>query len=640
MAEQTRFLDLSDYWHMVRRRLWVPIVFAVIIAGLAAAFIVTKTPTYLARAKVQVLPIVNPLLSSTALSGSAVEPDMATEAEIVSSVQVADLVREAVSPQTTAQQLLKGLRVELIGDSTVMYIGYEDPDKDAAQTLANAFAVAYLENRVAEDKETLDKKIVLFNDRIAEKQALLETAETDVERGLYHDDISELEDQRTDVENVREGLQGGQLYSQATRPETPTGIGLVPVIVLGSLVGALLGAGIAIAMGLMDDRVSDRHELSEQLDSPVLGVIPSVDGWNDRAEADLAMATEPGGAAAEAYRTLATNVRFLRSQHLLDVVVVTSALPGEGKSATATNLAWALAETGLHVVLVDADLRRPRASDFFGVPDGPGLRDALEGTSVRQLLTDTDLEGLSLLASGATPHDPVALLAQADSVFAELRALADVVIADSPPVLPVADASILAELGDGVILVHDPSISSKTALEEAVGQLTTAGGSIIGGAYNNISFSQRMGMGFTSYETYYGSDDRPEVPRRQRRGETRPVAPPQRATKPGAAKSSEWGAPVEPKAPVARREPVEPSEAAEPPAPAEPAAPGGPPVQADRAEPPVPADPSLPAEPPLPSEPPMPVEPTVAESDGSNNGDGTVVAPTRGGSAARGRRGE
>ena len=415
------------------------------------------------------------------------------------------------------------------------------------------------------------------------------------------------------------------------------------MIVLGSLVGALLGAGIAIAMGLMDDRVSDRHELSEQLDSPVLGVIPSVDGWNDRAEADLAMATEPGGAAAEAYRTLATNVRFLRSQHLLDVVVVTSALPGEGKSATATNLAWALAETGLHVVLVDADLRRPRASDFFGVPDGPGLRDALEGTSVRQLLTDTDLEGLSLLASGATPHDPVALLAQADSVFAELRALADVVIADSPPVLPVADASILAELGDGVILVHDPSISSKTALEEAVGQLTTAGGSIIGGAYNNISFSLTDGHGVQQL--------RHLLRLRRSSGGTETAATRRNATR-GATPACDQ---------TRRREGLRVERARRAEGAGCPAQAGGAERSrrgrrsgrarrfgrarsgrghraADPAEPPVPADPSLPAEPPLPSEPPMPVEPTVAESDGSNNGEGTAVAPTRGGSGARGRQ--
>jgi capsular exopolysaccharide synthesis family protein len=326
----------------------------------------------------------------------------------------------------------------------------------------------------------------------------------------------------------------------------------------------------------MEDRIDDRRELSDQIDAPVLGVIPSVEGWNDRSWADLVMANEPGGAAAEAYRTLATNVRFLRSQQLLDVVVVTSALPGEGKSATAANLAWALAETGLRVVLVDADLRRPRASDFFGVPDGPGFRDALEGTSVRELLIDTDVEGLSLLASGATPHDPVSLLAQAGTAMAELRSIAEVIVADSPPVLPVADASILAELGDGVILVHDPSISSRTALEEAVAQLATAGGSIIGGAYNNITFAQRAGLGFSNYDTYYGRDERAaSSKRRQPRDQGFERRPAPRPT-------------------VAK-----------------------------------------PTEPPMPTEPPIPVEPSPEDALDQQSGDGTPAQTRGGGSAHR-----
>ena len=134
----------------------------------------------------------------------------------------------------------------------------------------------------------------------------------------------------------------------------------------------------------MEDRIDDRRELSDQIDAPVLGVIPSVEGWNDRSWADLVMANEPGGAAAEAYRTLATNVRFLRSQHLLDVIVVTSALPGEGKSATAANLAWALAETGIRVVrsTPTSGVREPMSSS--ACPRGPGFRDAPEGTSVRE----------------------------------------------------------------------------------------------------------------------------------------------------------------------------------------------------------------------------------------------------------------
>jgi capsular exopolysaccharide synthesis family protein len=602
VAEQNRFLDLSDYWRMVRKRLWLPIVFAVIVAGLAAAFVMTKTPTYLARAKVQVLPIVNPLIGTSNLPASAIEVDMATEAEIVSSVDVAEIVRENLPTETPAGELLRGVRVDLVGDSSVMYIGYEDENNDSAQRLANAFAEAYLQNRIAGAQATLDEKIRVVNGRIDEARLNLRAAESGFERTVWAQQLQDLQAQRTELENVQGGLEGGRLYSRAILPETPTGVGLPPVIIGGALLGALIGAILAIGRGLLEDRIEDRHELSEQIDAPVLGVIPSVEGWSDRERADLVMATEPGGAAAEAYRTLATNVRFLRSQHLLDVIVVSSALPGEGKSATAANVAWALAETGLRVVLVDADLRRPRASEFFGVPEGPGFRDALEGISVRELLVDTDVEGLSLLGSGATPHDPVSLLAQAGRAMAELRSIADVIITDSPPVLPVADASILAELGDGVILVHDPSISSRTALEEAVAQLTTAGGSIIGGAYNNISVAQRLGLGFSNYDTYYGPDERAaSASKRRQVRETprRPSSGPPRPTR------QVFTPPVEP--------PVESS---------------------------VESASERPSEPPtMPVEPPMPVEPD-GEGREQQNGEGTTPAPIRGGGGTARQRNE
>jgi len=114
--------------------------------------------------------------------------------------------------------------------------------------------------------------------------------------------------------------------------------------------------------------------------APVMAVIPRVDGWGRSETAELVTREEPGAPASEAYRTLATNVRFLRSQQPLRILVVTSAMPAEGKSATAANLAVILAETGLRTVLVDADLRRPRASRFIGVPEHAGLREALDGT--------------------------------------------------------------------------------------------------------------------------------------------------------------------------------------------------------------------------------------------------------------------
>jgi capsular exopolysaccharide synthesis family protein len=235
----------------------------------------------------------------------------------------------------------------------------------------------------------------------------------------------------------------------------------------------------------------------------------------------------PGGPAAEAYRTLATNIRFLRSQRAVGVVVVTSALPGEGKSATTANLAVVLAETGVRTLLIDTDLRRPRAERFLGVPNGAGLREALDGArTLDDVVLATEIPNLSIVRSGSIPDDPVSLLAgpHAESVFHDMRRLGDIVICDAPPTLPVADASILAEVADVVLFVHDPAISSRTALEDAVRQLRTAGAEIAGGVYNNITTLQRNSLGYASYDQYYGPDDRSGAAKRARPARDEPVA--------------------------------------------------------------------------------------------------------------------
>ena len=177
MAEQTRFLDISDYWHMVRRRLWLPIVFAVIIAGLAAAFIVTKTPTYLARAKVQVQPIVTPsdqLGGPARVLGRARHGDRGRDRVFGARSPIwcgIDLTSETTAKTAPERPPGRGDRRQ-----PVMYIGYEDPDPDAAQTLANAFAKAYLENRIAAYRDTFDKRIDVVESRIDDEQARYDAA--------------------------------------------------------------------------------------------------------------------------------------------------------------------------------------------------------------------------------------------------------------------------------------------------------------------------------------------------------------------------------------------------------------------------------------------------------------------------------
>ena len=527
MSEPTaRILDLSDYWNMVRARRWVVVITAVILAFVAATYVLLKPNVYVSQVKVVVQPLINPTISN--LPGStanALTPDMGTESEIVKSITIAQDVVTKLNLTQTPQALLKHLSVSVVRDTTVMVLSYKDPEPQRAAQVAQAFAVAYLAQRNAAVEDSVNRAKAPLEAAIATNTATLKTIEAALastpssqtakvnllkfQLSTTEATIQELTTNVNGLEATGSASQGGDIVQNATIPNSPTGPNLPLAASLGLFLGAILGCGVAIVSGLRENKVGGRDELAHHLGAPVMAVIPRVEGWSRTETAELVTREEPGAPASEAYRTLATNVRFLRSQQPLRILVVTSAMPGEGKSATAANLAVVLAETGLRTVLVDADLRRPRASRFIGVNDRAGLREALDGTrDLVDVIQATDTENLWIVGAGVVPQDPVSLLAgpNADAVFDGLRRVADIVVCDAPPTLPVADASVLAEESDAVLFVHDPSISNRTALEDAVRQLRTAGANIIGGVYNNISAAQRNYLGYASYDEYYGPD--------------------------------------------------------------------------------------------------------------------------------------
>src|SRR5439155_13218725 len=158
------------------------------------------------------------------------------------------------------------------------------------------------------------------------------------------------------------------------------------------------------------------------------------------------------------YRTLATNIQYLGSREGLKVILVTSPLAGEGKTTTSANLAVALAQGGRRVILASADLRKPRLHRFFNVPNDRGLSDLLAGAAtLAQVARDPGVPNLRVIAGGSTPANPAALLGgpSAAATLTSLRDVADFIIIDTPPVLAVADASILAPLADGTLFVMD-----------------------------------------------------------------------------------------------------------------------------------------------------------------------------------------
>ena len=520
----TRILDLSDYWRMVRIRKWTVLIVAVLVAGLLAAYVTLKPAVYHAQATVQVNTIVNPLTGGKS-GNSSDSLDMPTEAAIAKSYPVASAVQQQLklthdAPAAREGRHRHGRALRLHHDNRLhgqvagaggrrrQCVRGDLPvpaqaDGDCRHRPGVASVPGAGQEHVG-DLKNLRAQHASASSPAAQHilAAQIDTASRDLSH--YQGQIAASSRQAaTDAASV------GSITQQASAPTAPAGPSLPIAIAIGLVVGAILGAALAIILGLRANRVGGRDELAIHLGAPVMAVIPKVEGWDKADDAELVTRLDPGAPASEAYRTLATNVRFYRSQQPLRVLVVTSALPSEGKSATAANLAVVLAETGLRTVLVDADLRRPRASRFLGVGEHAGLHEALEGTrDLVDVIQATEIENLWIVGSGTVPRDPVSLLAgpNAAGVFDGLRRVADVVICDAPPVLPVADASVLAEASDAVLFVHDPAISNRTALEDAVKQLRTAGGAIIGGVYNNVSAAQRSYLGYASYDSYYGQD--------------------------------------------------------------------------------------------------------------------------------------
>jgi capsular exopolysaccharide synthesis family protein len=527
-------LDLRHFLRTVRANAQVVLIVAVVCGLVAGLFVSFREPVYRAHTRIRVEPIVDPVLND--LQGSTsitVQPDMNTEVQIAQSRPIATSVRETLLgtgdeslvnelEQMTPQALLQSLTVEAVRDTTVIEITYEDPNPLHASRIANEFAKAYLAAR----KKQIETDVQGFLTPIADELELLENdyatkleavakATDPFTKGLLQADAIQLSEsmrvltaKETQMNLLKDTSAGGRVVATATVPEQPTGPSTPAAIALGLILGALLGSGVTIVRQLVVDRVARQEEIEEHLGAPVIGVIPAVPGWTERLAVHLITREDPASHVSEAYRTLGTNVRFAASRQPLNILLVTSALPEEGKSATATNLAMVLAQSGLRTILVDADLRRPRAGQFLDVPPGPGFREALEGwRELVDVIQVSEVPGLAVLRSGDTPPDPASLLSGPDveRVFAELRKAAEFIVCDAPPVLPVADASILAAKADGVLFVHDPSISPKTALVEAVRQLRTSGGQVIGGVHNNVTKSQRTYLGYARYETYYGS---------------------------------------------------------------------------------------------------------------------------------------
>jgi capsular exopolysaccharide synthesis family protein len=282
------------------------------------------------------------------------------------------------------------------------------------------------------------------------------------------------------------------------------------VAVAGLLAGLLLGSAVAFLRDQMDPRIRTLPEIRRALNFYVLGIIPGL--TREQLEAcgsiGLICHTLPRSFVSEAYRLIRTNFECLRRSHDAQVVLVTSPNMGDGKSTVASNLATSLAHAGRKVLLIDGDMRRPVQHEVFGLGRDRGLPHTLKDIlPLGRVVQPSAVENLDLLLAGPEVSNPAELLAapQLAQAIKEMRQTYDVVIIDTPPLLAVADASILAQSVDGIVLVVRTTTTCRPDVERMVELLQTLGTPVLGTVINGMTASE-MGLASGSGYGYgYGS---------------------------------------------------------------------------------------------------------------------------------------
>jgi len=532
----TGSVELRDYLTVFKRQLALILAIMVLGAAAAAAYSFRRTPVYDSTASV----LVRAITTNAFDPGQRIDQqlNMFNQRQLAQSEPVAAVAAKSLETTATPTQLLEHVRVDVPANSQILRVHYSDTVPLTAQRGADAFAKAYLAFREADARTQASTSQRSIQKDVARLQKDASAAEKAISDPNADSNARQAAQARlTSINNRLQPLLAqlngflsldftpGTVIAAADLPGSPASPNHRLDIGIGLLVGLFLGVVLAFVRDRTDDRLRGREDLAERLDRPVLATIPPLSKrvrqegklrWSRRNRDSLVTLEQPNSPAAESYRTLRTRMARLAAQLDINSVMVVSAGVGEGKSTTAANLAVVLAETGKDVLLVSADLRRPRVHHFFSLPNKTGLSNLLtDGTPPdkrkapvadgKQMASElwSVAPNLWVILSGPLPAHPSALM-DSDAMrqfLKEQRDLFDFIILDCPPALVVADAMALAPLADAVLVVADAKESDRNLVSRLKEEVEQVGGRIVGAVLNR---SKQAGKSTYYYES---SDD-------------------------------------------------------------------------------------------------------------------------------------
>ena len=330
--------------------------------------------------------------------------------------------------------------------------------------------------------------------------------EVDTNKSIYQSLL-----QRLKETEVTSGIKASnvQVVDYASTPLSPYKPNVRFNLLIAIAMGLMGGVFLAFLLEYFDNTIKTPDEIRDRLFLPVLGAVPRAYEANGR-EIEKAMVSNPKSPIAESFRTIRVSLSLSFPEHPPRSVLITSSQPLEGKTTVSSNLAISLVQAGSKVLIMDADLRKPRLHKIFLNGDGStyGLSTYLtRAVEIKELIKPTEVKGLDILPSGAIPPNPVELLSSTKmkELLGELAGKYDYIIVDSPPAVGVADALALSTMVDGVIIVASTGITQKEALRHLKRQLTGLRAQILGVILNRLEAGKR-GYGY-SYYYYYSHYD-------------------------------------------------------------------------------------------------------------------------------------
>jgi succinoglycan biosynthesis transport protein ExoP len=521
----TGSVEFRDYLAVFRRQAALVVAVTLLGAAAAAAWTFRRTPVYESTASV----LVRAITTNAFDPGQRIDQqlNMFNQRQLAQSEPVAQVAAKTLQTTATPAELLKHVGVDVPANSQILRIHYRDPVPLTAQRGADAFAKAYLAFREADaraqakaSQTSLQRDVTRLQKQAGDAERVIRNPDaSSADRQAAQARLSSLNNRLQPLLTQLNGFLAldftpGTVIAAADLPARPASPNRRLDVGVGLLVGLFLGVVLGLVRDRSDGRLRGRADLAERLERPVLATIPPLSRrvrtgrlrWKRRHRDSLVTLEQPNSPAAESYRTLRARMARLAGQLDINSVMVVSAGVGEGKSTTAANLAVVLSETGKDVLLVSADLRRPRVHQFFGLQNTTGLADLLTdpgpagkrrgaAADARQMASElwSVAPHLWVLLSGPLPPHPSALM-DSDAMrqfLKEQRDLFDFIVLDCPPALVVADALALAPLTDAVVVVADARQSDRDAVGRLREELEQVGGRIVGAVLNRSKQASR-----------------------------------------------------------------------------------------------------------------------------------------------------